>query len=475
MLLEHPAIAEAAVVGVPRRGHGARSRWPPWSCLGAPDPGDDALAAHVRASLAGFKVPARFVRLDALPRTAGGKLRRDAVRALLAGERAGELARPGGDAIGWRVTGTGPRQVLLLHGTLSTAAQLDRLAAALARPGDVTVHALDRRGSGSSRLAHPRPLDVSVHVDDLVAYLDARGIDRASVVGVSFGGALGLELAARHPDRVAAVVAYEPPYGPVADPATQAAFAELAGAVAEAHRAGGAPAAAETFLRAVAGDAAWDRLPPRARAFLEHEGDGALADAGLAGLDPDGLARIAAPVAILTGGASEPFYAPIADALAARIPGARRDTLEGLDAHLAHHAAGHRCRRRPSPPGAHRMTAPLPPDHTPSGASTGEGNAAAPPEVQVMFDRIAPRYDLMNLLISRVPGAALAEAAGDPRRAAAGRRGARRRVRDGQGGGGPAREGPARRAGAGRGPVARDDRRGAAAVRGPRGPRVRRR
>jgi demethylmenaquinone methyltransferase / 2-methoxy-6-polyprenyl-1,4-benzoquinol methylase len=42
----------------------------------------------------------------------------------------------------------------------------------------------------------------------------------------------------------------------------------------------------------------------------------------------------------------------------------------------------------------------LTPDHTPSGASTGTGNAAAPPEVRVMFDRIAPRYDLMNLLIS---------------------------------------------------------------------------
>ena len=126
------------------------------------------------------------------------------------------------------------------------------------------------------------------------------------------------------------MVAYEPPYGPVADPATRAAFPELAGAVADAHRSGGAPAAAEAFLRAVAGDAAWDRLSPRARAFLEHEGDGVLADAGLAGLDPDGLVRITAPVAILTGGASEPFYGPIADALAARIPGARRDTLDGL-------------------------------------------------------------------------------------------------------------------------------------------------
>jgi demethylmenaquinone methyltransferase / 2-methoxy-6-polyprenyl-1,4-benzoquinol methylase len=42
----------------------------------------------------------------------------------------------------------------------------------------------------------------------------------------------------------------------------------------------------------------------------------------------------------------------------------------------------------------------LSPDHTPSGASTGDGNAAAQPEVQVMFDRISGRYDLMNLLIS---------------------------------------------------------------------------
>ncbi len=330
VLEAHPAIATAAVVGRPDETWGQVPVAAVVLADGATDPGDDALATHARASLAGFKVPATFTRLDALPRTPGGKLRRDAVRALLAGEPAGELARPDGDAIGWRVTGSGPTPVILLHGTLSTAQQLDRLAAAIAAPGDVTVHAIDRRGSGSSRLARPRPLDVAMHVDDVRAYLDARGIGHAPFVGISMGGVVALEMAARHPTRVDAVVAYEPPYGVVADAERIAWFRRVAADTQRAHDEGGPPLAAETFLRHVAGAESWDRLPERARTFLAREGDGALADACITGLDPDGLARIVAPVLLLTGGDSEPFYAPIAAELARRIPGARLQALEGL-------------------------------------------------------------------------------------------------------------------------------------------------
>ena len=329
VLERHPAVVEAAVVGRP---DGAWGHVPVAAIVlrpGATDPGDAGMATHARSSLAGFKVPIAWTRLDVLPRTASGKLRRDAVRALVAGGASGELARPRGDAIGWRVDGNGPRHVLLLHGTLSTAQQLAKLAALLVAGGELTVHSLDRRGSGTSRLADPRPLDVDVHLGDLAAYLDARGIATASVVGVSFGGALGLEAAARRPERIAAVVAYEPPYGPVGDRAQGAWFRRVARDTQRAFDAGGGPAAAETFLRHVAGDDAWDRLPDRARTFLEREGTGALADAALTGLEPDGLDRIAIPVTLITGDASQPFYAPIADELARRIPGAVRVDLPG--------------------------------------------------------------------------------------------------------------------------------------------------
>ena len=66
VLLAQPAIAEAAVVA--RRdervgpGPGRRDRPAP----GRVDPGDDAILRACRSSLAGFKVPAAIVRLDAL-------------------------------------------------------------------------------------------------------------------------------------------------------------------------------------------------------------------------------------------------------------------------------------------------------------------------------------------------------------------------------------------------------------------------
>ena len=332
VLLTHPAIADAAVVA---RADATWGQVPVAAIVlrpGTLDPGDEALVAHGRAHLAAAKVPVAFVRVVDLPRTASGKLRRAEVRARLS-EHVGRICRPDGVFIAYRQVGAGAVPLLLLHGTLSTSKQLNGLARALAEVGDVTVIAVDRRGSGLSRLSEPEPVDIATHVADLAAVLDALGWGAAAMVGVSFGGVVALEAAARLPDRCLALVVYEPPYGAVADVRTRRVFGQVAHDTALAWRAGGSPAAAETFLRGVGGDLAWDGLSDRGRAFLADEGAGAVVDSALLGLDPGGLERIDRPVTIVTGDASDPVYQPIAASLIARIPNARHMRLPG-----AHHA-----------------------------------------------------------------------------------------------------------------------------------------
>jgi acyl-CoA synthetase (AMP-forming)/AMP-acid ligase II len=72
----HPGVREAAVVGVPDRrwGEVVRAVVVPADPARPPDP--DELRAHTRALVAGFKVPAQWSFVDALPRNAGGKLLR---------------------------------------------------------------------------------------------------------------------------------------------------------------------------------------------------------------------------------------------------------------------------------------------------------------------------------------------------------------------------------------------------------------
>jgi O-succinylbenzoic acid--CoA ligase len=306
LLASHPAVAEAGVAGRPDATWGAVPVAGFVLRPGAADPGDSCLRAWCAERLARHKVPAAFRRLDALPRTASGKLRRSILRDVLT------------------------PFVVVLHATLSTGRQIAPLVRALAAPGDLRVVAPDRRGSGERRLDPPRPVSVDEHLADLVALLDREGVERAVLVGHSFGGVLAVEAAARHPERVLTVVAYEPVYGPLGGPRAERALERVARATSEAFADGGTPAAARAFLAQIAGPSAWYALPERTQRSLEDEGGSAVADVAMTGLDPDGLGGIACPVTILTGESSELFYAPFADALAARIPGARRVGLGGL-------------------------------------------------------------------------------------------------------------------------------------------------
>jgi lipase len=98
------------------------------------------------------------------------------------------------------------RPVLVLHGVTNIGARYRRLA----QQGlpDHLVLAPDLRGHGASTW-HP-PWDAASHVRDLVETMDACDVARAAVVGHSFGGLLGLRLAAAAPERVARLALIDP-------------------------------------------------------------------------------------------------------------------------------------------------------------------------------------------------------------------------------------------------------------------------
>lgn len=93
---------------------------------------------------------------------------------------------------------------LLLHGQPGSARDWDAVIGAI---GDrVPTIAIDRPGwDGRSE---PGGLDLSANA--VLAALDERGIERAVIVGLSFGGAVAAWFAADHPHRVEALVLVSP-------------------------------------------------------------------------------------------------------------------------------------------------------------------------------------------------------------------------------------------------------------------------
>lgn len=98
--------------------------------------------------------------------------------------------------------GEGPT-VLAVHGI--TANGLSWVPLAQRLDGSATVWAPDLRGRAASREV-TGPYGIGQHADDLVAVLDAVGVERAVVVGHSMGAFVTAVLAARHPHRVAHAV-----------------------------------------------------------------------------------------------------------------------------------------------------------------------------------------------------------------------------------------------------------------------------
>jgi pimeloyl-ACP methyl ester carboxylesterase len=102
----------------------------------------------------------------------------------------------------YETTGAG-QPALLISGQAMTLASWWRTVPVLAQRFRVVT--FDQRGMGRS--AHsPWPYTVAQMADDAVAVMDAAGLERAHVYGISLGGMVAQEVALRYPQRVQALV-----------------------------------------------------------------------------------------------------------------------------------------------------------------------------------------------------------------------------------------------------------------------------
>lgn len=114
------------------------------------------------------------------------------------------LSADGTQLRGWAGDGDGPP--LLLSNGLGTIPQA---WPALLAPnsGYRTISWYQRGTFGSARPADESRIRVEHHVEDALAVMDARGVERALVASWSVGVNVAFELAERHPERVAGLLA----------------------------------------------------------------------------------------------------------------------------------------------------------------------------------------------------------------------------------------------------------------------------
>ena len=109
----------------------------------------------------------------------------------------------------YEVSGGG-EPLVVLHGAYMDIPSMGEIIPRLARK--YKVYALEFQGHG--RTSHiDRPITYQALADDVAAFMDAVGLERADVFGYSMGAVAGLQLAIRHPEKVnkliGASVAYD--------------------------------------------------------------------------------------------------------------------------------------------------------------------------------------------------------------------------------------------------------------------------
>ncbi len=197
---------------------------------------------------------------------------------------------------------------------------------------------MHRRGyAGSSQVSFPRP--ITAEAADCEALLDALGVERAHVVGLSYSSAVAMQLALDAPRRVHTLSLVEAP--PVHVPSAgefRAAIAELA-----TDRATRGPVATldrfQSFLMGPDWRTEIERAVPGAVAQMSRDA-ATFFDSDCPALlswsfDHDDAGRIDRPVLYVGGSASGKWFDEVRELLLGWFPQAADRTIEGADHNLA--------------------------------------------------------------------------------------------------------------------------------------------
>ncbi|MEX0875609.1 MAG: alpha/beta hydrolase [Actinomycetota bacterium] len=254
----------------------------------------------------------------------------------MSNQRTNYVTTTDGVTIGATVHGQGP-PLVFLQGVIGDG-DLDWQALLPHLTGRFTCHLPSYRGRGLSG-DHP-DLSTGRLVDDLLTYVDSIG-EPTGLVGWSGGGGLALAVAAQS-EAVRAVAPFEPGMLSLADEQEQAVIGDAVARMGELAAEGDLKAAARAFARfpfndeeiAVAEDAGYFEAAGRYVPNLLNLLQQAMGDDKPAPEDLAVLSAISAPVLVVLGSDTKPFFTRSARHVVDHVPNARIREIPGA-AHAA--------------------------------------------------------------------------------------------------------------------------------------------
>lgn len=121
---------------------------------------------------------------------------------------AGRYASVNGINLYYEIHGTG-KPLIMLHGGFGTFAMFSALSPALAEKYQVI--GVDLYGHGRTAMID-RPISFEDMADDIAGLIQQLGLEKVDLLGYSLGGAVALQTAFRHPERVGKLVVISTPF-----------------------------------------------------------------------------------------------------------------------------------------------------------------------------------------------------------------------------------------------------------------------